>query len=342
MESSPKLPGPKSRVSSWISSGDTVSMQLSTSSFRMFSNEAISIIKCQTSLIGETFSETSCNLFKLHFHARKICDNSLMDYSFASSSRAKLRGFEVWRLDRLILWIIVFASPLYSEEEASGIIRKMVQRDLELSKNREQLVCEVHEKKEDLDTDGKVTSTEWIKWSPLPTSPNRYGVEDAHRLSNGKLEVSKEEPFSILQVMDHFTCIRAADEVVDNTLCYQIKFSPKDRQKYKTREEKVANQLQGVLWISQADYSLVKNTGRLTRSVDVAWFFASVEEVEFSFESQVLPNGELGPKTIEYRFLAEIPPFLTFHERHTRFSIYKPTTDSVTCGPLTPSSDHAK
>jgi hypothetical protein len=265
-----------------------------------------------------------------------------MDYSFASSSRAKLRGFELWRLDRLILWIIVFASPLYSEEEASGIIRKMVQRDLELSRNREQLVCEVHEKKEDLDTDGNVISTEWTKWSPLPTSPNRYGVEDAHRLSNGKLEVSKEDPFSILQVMDHFTCVRAADEVVDSTLCYQIKFTPKDRQKYRTREEKVANQLEGVLWISQEDYSLVKNTGRLTRPVDVAWFFASVEEVEFSFESQVLPNGELGPKTIEYRFLAEIPPFLTFHERHTRFSNYKSTTDSVTCVPLTPSSGHAK
>lgn len=265
-----------------------------------------------------------------------------MDYSFASSIRAKLRGFELWGIDRLIIWIIVLASPLYSEEEASGIIRKMVHRDLELSKNREQLVCEVHEKKEELDADGKVTSTEWKKWSPLPTSPNRYGVEDAHRLSNGKLEVSKEEPFSILQVMDHFTCIRAADEIVDGTLCYQIKFSPKDRQKYKTREEKVANQLEGVLWISQADYSLVKNTGRLTRSVDVAWFFASVEEVEFSFESQVLPNGELGPKTIEYRFLAEIPPFLTFHERHIRFSIYKSTTDSVTCSPLTPSSDYAK
>ena len=86
----------------------------------------------------------------------------------------------------------------------------------------------------------------------------------------------------------------------------------------KRREEKVANELEGILWIDKNDFSLIKNTGRLTKPVDVAWFFVTVREIDFTFLSTLLLNGELGPKRIQYRFLVDVPPFWVFHEVHTR------------------------
>lgn len=241
------------------------------------------------------------------------------------------------RLNCVFFCFIVAASPLCATDQVEGIILSMIQREAELFKNREQFFCEIREKTEVLDEDGRVTSTSWKSWNPCATTQNRYGVEDAHRLSGGKLEVSQEEPFSILTVMGHFSLQRVEDEVVDGILCYRINFSPKGGQSYETREEKVANELEGTLWIAQTDYSLVKNIGHLTKPVSVAWFFAYVEEVEFSFDSQNLPNGERGPKTIEYRFRAEVPPFLTFHERHTRGTRYSRLADGLVPHP-SPSS----
>jgi len=220
----------------------------------------------------------------------------------------------------VLLWSISFAGCLYAfqAEEAESIVQKMVDKDRNLVSGRKHLFCQIEETIEELDEDGELEGKKTFRRITRDEPVRNYAGDNSHRLSNGKVEVSKEEPFSILKIMPRFNLKMLPDEEVDGRLCYKIHFSPKGDQPYEGREEKVANELEGVLWIDKSDFSLVKNTGRLTKPVDVAWFFVTVREIDFTFSSTLLPNGELGPKIIQYRFLVDVPPFWVFHEVHTR------------------------
>jgi len=230
---------------------------------------------------------------------------------------------------RILAWLIILGVgltanvfPADDENGAVRIVEAMLARERELVEGRRHLFCQIYEITEKLTEDGRpkkrILSTQITRDAPS----RNYAGEDAHRLSEGEVVVSDEEPFSILEIMPRFALTELPDEVVDGRLCRKIAFRPKTGQPYRGREEKVANHLEGVLWIDRQDYSLVKNTGRLTKAVEVAWFFAEVEEIEFSFSSTTLPNGQVGPKEIRYRFKVQVFPFLVFHEKHIRTYLY--------------------
>jgi hypothetical protein len=177
----------------------------------------------------------------------------------------------------------------------------------------------VEETREKLDLEGKVVDTDYTEVKIRGDKSPDYGTRSgpAQSMEADLEKASKEEPFNILQIISHFKYERMKNEMVNGTPCYKIAFSPKGNQPYRNREEKVANELAGFLWISQSDYSLVQNTGKLTKPVSVAWFFATLQEMEFLFQTKLIPNGELGPSRIQYRFRVNVP-FMVIHERHTR------------------------
>lgn len=209
-----------------------------------------------------------------------------------------------------------------AEEGPEALVRAMLVREKQLVAGRQGLFCQIREKVKKLDEEGGLQEESTTVRITRDAPRRNYAGEDAHRLSRGEVKVSDEEPFSILDIMPNFNLVLLPDEKVDGRLCHKISFFPKPGQSYRGREEKVANHLEGILWIDCQDYSLVKNTGRLTAPVEVAWFLAMVREIEFSFTSAVLPNGELGPKEIHYRFKVEVFPFWVFHETHTRTYVY--------------------
>ena len=143
-------------------------------------------------------------------------------------------------------------------------------------------------------------------------------------------KTSKEEPFELLKIIDHYKYTLEGEETVDGVDCYKIAFTPKPDMPYENREEKVLNNVSGHIWASKLDYSLIKNEGYLLRPVSVAWIFATLREMEFHFDAMQMPNDDYGPGHLMYRYLVSIP-FTEMHERDTRvMSKYRPAGSART------------
>ncbi len=214
-----------------------------------------------------------------------------------------------------ILALVTFT--LHAEESAESIVNKMVERDKELVRHRSLYTYTVEATREKLDADGKVLGSSYAEVKIQGEKAPNYDTQKDKGIDSDLQQTSQEEPFNILNIISHFDYVLVDSEIMDDTPCFKIRFTPKENQPHRNREEKVANELDGDLWIAKADYSLVRNTGKLTKPVSVAWFFASVRELEFSFQARPLPNGELGPSQIQYRFLVQVM-FKNVRERHTR------------------------
>jgi len=180
--------------------------------------------------------------------------------------------------------------------------------------------------REKLDSDMKVTSTIKDKVVVIGGHGPGYGTRTTPADPDGEAaKTSREEPFELLKIIDHYTYTLEGQEIADGVLCYKIGFSPKPDMPYANREEKVLNNVSGHIWASVQDYSLIKNEGSLIRPVSVAWIFATLREMEFHFDSQRIPNGDNGPAHLMYRYRVTIP-FMQLHERDIRvMSNYRPS-----------------
>jgi hypothetical protein len=231
------------------------------------------------------------------------------------------------RIPHWICFLLLTVIPAWAESTptAEEIIGKVVARDKVLEERRKAFDYDVKITRDKLDSDKKVVST----------SKEKIVVEGDRRPSYGTRPVSgdpeqeaqktsKEEPFELLKIIDHYTYTLEGEETVDGVDCYKIGFTPKPDMPYENREEKVLNNVSGHIWASKSDYSLIKNEGSLLRPVSVAWIFASLREMEFHFDAMRMPNGDYGPGHLMYRYLVDIP-FTQLHERDTRvMSNYRP------------------
>ncbi len=218
----------------------------------------------------------------------------------------------------LFLTALVLATlPLRAEEAVESIVTKMVARDEELIRHRALYTCTVGATREKLDADGNTLSSSHVEAQMQGENAPENGAPKDQKIESDLKQASRNKPFNILNITSHYHYALVGSEEVEGTPCFKVEFTPKENQPFRNREEKVANELRGYLWIAKADYSLVQHMGRLTKPVPVAWFFASVRDLEFSFQTRRLPNGEVGPSRIQYRFLVQIM-FVTIHERHTR------------------------
>lgn len=220
---------------------------------------------------------------------------------------------------RGLLFLLIGVSTLRADPAADALVQKMTERDKALVLRRAAYTYTVVETREKLDAGGKTTSSSRVKMEMRGDKSPDYGTRSGQGMEASLKQASREEPFNILKILSHYRFTMEPDEAWNNVPCFKVHFTPRENQPYSNREEKVANGLQGDLWIEKADYSLLHNTGRLTGPVSVAWFFASVQELDFDFDTARLPNGDFGPSRIQYRFRVALP-FFQIHERHTRIS----------------------
>ena len=118
-------------------------------------------------------------------------------------------------------------------------------------------------------------------------------------------------------MLDHYTFKMDGEEMVEGQPCWRVRYTPKPGMPFRNREEKVLNHVSGTLWIKQDDASLMRNRGKLMKPVSVAWFFATLGDLEFSYDSMELPNGDYGPARISYQFKVNVL-FAEIRERHAR------------------------
>jgi|GEM_PF-646453 len=201
--------------------------------------------------------------------------------------------------------------------DATEIVAKVVERDKELQERRKvydyDLTVTREKLKEDKSSKETHRDSSVVIADKRPDFDTRVGLSPEEEAE----KQSKEEPFELLKVIDHFSYELAGTEDVNGVPCYKVAYKPKPDMPYRNREEKVINQVTGFLWVSQKDFSLMRNSGTLSTPVQVGWVFATLNELEFSYESQLLPNGDYGPREVGYRFLVSVP-FGQIHERHTR------------------------
>jgi hypothetical protein len=216
------------------------------------------------------------------------------------------------------LFFLAVALPAMAAPSADEIISRVVAQDKLLVQRRKAFDYDLDIIREKLDTNKAVTQT--IEEHQIVTGDHRpsYGTRSTTGTPDDEARnASREEPFELLNIIDHYTYNLEGEEVADGVLCYKIAFTPKPGMPYQNREEKVLNAVSGHLWVSTKDYSLIKNQGSLMHPVSVAWIFATLREMEFQFDSMPLPNGDAGPKQVQYRYLVSIP-FTSLHERDTR------------------------
>jgi len=215
--------------------------------------------------------------------------------------------------------ILILASAVNAkaDPDAGEIIQNVIKRDKELQEHRKGYDYDLDVTREKLNSDLTAKDTTESKSVVVGDKRPDYNTRDNLTPEQEAEKQSKEEPFELLNVIDHFSYSLEGVEDIHGIPCYKIAYKPKPNMPYKNREEKVINAVSGYLWVSQKDYSLMKNTGSLTAPVQVGWIFATLKELEFSHETVQLPNGDWGPQQVTYRFLVEIP-FGQIHERHTR------------------------
>lgn len=226
-----------------------------------------------------------------------------------------------------ICLLLLAATPAWAgtAPTADEIIHHVVTRDKELVQRRKAFDYDIAITREKLDSNRAVTSTIRDKAVIMGDRRPGYGTRSASADPEQEAQkTSREEPFELLNIIDHYTYTLEGEEKVDGVDCYKIGFTPKPDMPYENREEKVLNNVFGHIWASKQDYSLIKNEGALMHPVSVAWIFATLREMEFHFDAMRMPNGDYGPGRLQYRYLVSIP-FTQLHERDTRImSNYRP------------------
>lgn len=213
-----------------------------------------------------------------------------------------------------VMTMVVGASLLRGEGVVPGveeIVKKALERDDALRERRTGFEYHLKVTTKNLSREGEVESeyaTEAV------VKPNKEILFDQTLGEEGK--ISEEDSRSkkiresekIRAVMDlkklapRFELTLEGEEAVGGRGCYVVAFQPKPDQPYDSREEKVINKMAGHFWIAKDDYSVLKSAGKLTEPVSVAWFFATMREVSFAYQTQPLPNGDPGPHLFDLTY----------------------------------------
>jgi len=201
---------------------------------------------------------------------------------------------------------------------ADEIIPLIVARDKQLQQRRKGYDYDLDITREKLDSDRSVLGTTHEHSVVIGDHRPDYNANvDKGKSTGDAPKASKEEPFNLLKILDRYTYSLEGQETANGVLCYKISFTPKADLPYHNRQEKVLNAVSGHLWASVGDDSLIRSEGSLMHPVSVGWIFATLDELDFHSDSMPLPNGDYGPKEVQYRYLIAIP-FAHFHERDTR------------------------
>ena len=229
-----------------------------------------------------------------------------------------------WRpiLSLVLLGIL----PAWGDTALTGreIIDRAAAQDKILQERRKAFDYDLSITREKLDDKNAVTSTSTEKMVVSGDHRPSFGTRSAPGApEDEQKKAAKEEPFELLNILDHYNYTNEGEEMVNGALCYKVAFTPKRDQPYANREEKVLNAVSGHIWAAKSNFSLVRNEGSLMHPVSVAWVFATLDEMSFHFDAMEMPDGEFAPREEQYSYRVDII-FTTLHERDTRkFSNYR-------------------
>jgi hypothetical protein len=225
----------------------------------------------------------------------------------------------------LLLLTSACAMAADSTPPLATIIQQVIARDDANQKELQSM--EFHEtlKTEQLAADGHVTKQQEVKMILRPGATDEVTVlsakgddlptdpDAAARKAKGEQAKTKSMRFALKDMSDRFIIALAGTNVFRGQPVYVLTFEPKPNQSYRDQTEKVLNQLHGRMWISTADYSVLKTDATLAHPVDVAWFLAQITSLDFHYELRGGP-GAMGPAFIQTSVVVDAP-FVTIRQK---------------------------
>lgn len=211
-----------------------------------------------------------------------------------------------------------------SSPSADELVARVVARDAENRKRREGYEFDLELKTERLDAAGNVIKSNVTHAVGRSGGKIRFSTElspDANATAEEQAKATREAKSSqrMQAVMDlknlapHYHYTLDGGATIDGHDCWILRYEPKSGAPATTKEERVVNALHGRFWIDKATDSVVRSEGSLTAPVTMA-FVASVNQLDFAYGSQTLPNGDLGPLSFRIN-IAIKAPFYDFRQR---------------------------
>jgi len=112
-----------------------------------------------------------------------------------------------------------------------------------------------------------------------------------------RVEVEKNQAESAVDAVrkynlrDRYLWKRLPDENVAGESAYVIAFEPKPKQNTKSREERFFGLLAGKLWVSRADFTLLKAEAALQSPCELFWILARVTTFQVTYEVEPVRAG---------------------------------------------------
>ena len=95
---------------------------------------------------------------------------------------------------------------------------------------------------------------------------------------------------------------------VEGRDCWVVGYRPKAGTSANSREEKVINALRGQLWIDKQTFAILRCDGKIDEPIRMA-LIATVDSLEFNYQSQKLSNGEVVPQFFDVAMTLKAPFF---------------------------------
>ena len=248
-------------------------------------------------------------------------------------------------LDR---WLIVFAALFIHWTEFAGAdeaippVDELVQRVIFQEKADRQHQAGLEYgftlTTEHYDANGRRTSAQTVravartKANPQYTADLTPGASEATRnhdqASPGlKDNQSLRAQLDLAALAPRFVYSVQGTAEIEGRDCWLVGYRPKDGTSASSHEEKVMNALRGRLWIDKETFAILRCHGKIDEPVRVA-LIASVDSLEFRYQSQKLSNGEVVPQFFDVAMTLKAPFFYARQRQVCTLSnFHRPASD---------------
>lgn len=122
------------------------------------------------------------------------------------------------------------------------------------------------------------------------SSPSPKGKAAADHDEKNQAE-SAVEAVRKYNLRDRYVWKRLPNDISAGESAYVIAFEPKPNQNTRTREERFFGQLTGKIWISRADYTVLKADAKLRAPAQLFWVIARVTKFRVRYNVDSDPGG---------------------------------------------------
>lgn len=215
----------------------------------------------------------------------------------------------------LLGWICLLAGRAFAEPGLEEILREVVARDDEEKQLLLRLEYLQEIRTDQFDGRGNPKKTDEIRMVVKPGEglllvPNSSaGTVSVQKLSSQQLREARaaqqvSDFLSMRNLLPRYAIHLEGECLWDGQRAYLLGFEPRPDAPSRSRADRVINALKGRLWIRKKDSSILHVEAHLTRPVPIAWIFASVDQLDISYDAaNAAPDLGFLPASgwVEYR-----------------------------------------